>query len=472
LWLIILPVGAVPVVYLLRKISLGAIVAALVAFLLAWLAVRLPTGIVFNLLGRSIELDPLSQVTLSLLFLTTAVLFVITPLCPPFSRAAVHSRIKGREEKIFYPVGLATLGLLVAASLSRHLGITAILIGAAAVLIVFIIQGERLDSTRAALRFLILMSLAIPLFLLAAWRIDLYQLSGGQVTSRALAQIVFFIGFGFALWLAMVPFHGWLTATAAESAPVTAAFVLTAVPIVAFSTLLHLLSELPWLIESASLVNAILVAGVFTALVGGGLASVQRGFGPLMGYAALYNLGGILAVLGLGGAAAPLTIVTALSVRALALTLLAVGASALRMQVAGDGFADVRGIARRLPGAVIALTIGGLTLTGAPLFAGFGPGWQLLGSIAPVNVAGAVAIVSGGLGVTIGYLRGLRAALLPVSKTHAGRLDRSPFISEEPLLLLLLIGLLGGVSLLWGLFPGLLIEWLEQWTTGVSIPIP
>ena len=68
LWLIALPIGAVPVVYLLRRVSVGAIVAAVVALLSAWVAARLPTGVVLNLLGRTIELDRLSQITLSLLF--------------------------------------------------------------------------------------------------------------------------------------------------------------------------------------------------------------------------------------------------------------------------------------------------------------------------------------------------------------------------------------------------------------------
>ena len=69
LWLVLLPIGTVPVVYLLRRVKLAAILAAVMALLLGWLAVQLPTGVVLNLLGRTIELDPLSQVTLSLLFI-------------------------------------------------------------------------------------------------------------------------------------------------------------------------------------------------------------------------------------------------------------------------------------------------------------------------------------------------------------------------------------------------------------------
>ena len=131
-----------------------------------------------------------------MLFVGTAVLFLIPLLCPPYTGGAIHSGIKGKEEKIFYPAGLAILAFFVAASLSRHLGIAAIFIQAAAILTVFVIQGERLDSTRAALRFLTLMSLAAPFFLLAAWRIDLYQLSGGQASAINMEQTIFLVGFG------------------------------------------------------------------------------------------------------------------------------------------------------------------------------------------------------------------------------------------------------------------------------------
>jgi formate hydrogenlyase subunit 3/multisubunit Na+/H+ antiporter MnhD subunit len=471
LWLVVLPLGTVPIVYLLRRVKLGSIVATLIAMVLAWLALRLPTGLVLNVLGRSVELDQLSQAVLSLLFVVTAVLFLIPMLCPPYAGAGLHSGVKGREERIFYSVGLATLALFVAASLSRHLGITAIFIQVAVILTVFIIQGERLDSTRASLRFLTLLSLATPLFLLAAWRIDVYQLNGGVQPARNVQQTIFFVFFGFALWLAVVPFHGWLTIVAAESAPATAAFVLTAFPVVAFSTLLHLLAELPWLVESPQLVEAIILAGVLTSLVGGGLASVQRGFSQLMGYAALYDLGCTLTVLGVGGESAVITILVSLSVRALALILVAIGGSAIRMRVAGDGFAQVQGIARYLPVAITGLLMGGLTLAGAPLLAGFPARWQLLRSVSEVNPILPVLLALGGLGVALGYLRGLRAALAPglPSKSQSRRPVKLTF--QEPPLLLFMIGLVGVICIALGLFPSLLIEPLQQLTLGFPIPI-
>jgi len=477
-WLIALPIGAVPIVYVLRRLGLGAIMAAGVALLLAWFVTWLPTGIILNFLGRSIELDRFSQVTLLLLFAATALLFLIPALLPqtrPKRESRTAASTSWRDNRTFYPAGLAILGLLGAASLSRHLGIIAILIEVAVILTVFVIQGGRVDSTRAALRFLVLMSLATPLFLLAAWRIDFYQLSGGLQTSGNLEQTTLLVGFGFALWLAVVPFHSWLTTTSGESAPATAAFVLIAFPIIAFSTLIHLLADFPWLVESPQAVQALIMGGVATALMGGITASVQRGFSELMGYAALFDLGCTLTLLGLGGETGVITILVSLIGRALALTLIAASTSAIRLRAGSDGFVELREMAQQMPIATAGLTLGGLTLAGTPFTAGFATHWQLLRSMAAVEPGWSVLLALAGLGVALGYLRGFRSTLLPRRLTRSNKGSARPtvvFTVQEPPLLLLLIVLLSAATVLLGLFPAVLIEPLQALGITIAIPIP
>ncbi len=498
LWLIILPLGAVPLVYLLRRVGLGAILAALVALLLTWLVIQLPTGgVVLDLLGRSVELDRLSQITLVIVFTSTALLFLIPALLPAVtapkplwrapgqkSKAAKASRrtavvqvgIKGQEGRAFYPAGLAVLSLFAAASLVRHLGLVAILVEGAVILSVFIIQGGRLYSTRAALRFLTLMSLALPLFLLAAWQLDVYQLSGGVALQAGAQLTALLIAFGLALWLAVVPFHSWLTTTATESAPVSAAFVLIGFPVLAFSTMIHLLTDYPWLVDSPQRVGAIIVAGVATALVGGVLAAVQRGFGELLGYAALFDLGCTLALLGLGGPAGVVTILVGLAVRALAITLIAASISAIRLRADSDGFAEVHELTQQFPVATIGLVLGGLTLAGAPFTAGFAQHWHLLWAMSQVEPTWTALLALAGLGVAVGYLRGFRAMLLPrpTTKNQNGpsAKPRLVFTLQEPLGLFLVISLLIAITVLLGLFPAVLIEPFRILTINIPIPIP
>jgi formate hydrogenlyase subunit 3/multisubunit Na+/H+ antiporter MnhD subunit len=476
LWLIALPLGAAPIVYLLRRIGVGAIVAAGITLLSAWLVLKLPTNITLSLLGRPIALNPLSQVSLALIFAATASLFLtLTLLSFTTERRIAHfGKSTGQEGRVFYPSALIILGLFVAASLSQHLGITAIFIELAAILMVFVIQAQRLESTRAALRFLILISLATPAFLLAAWQIDRYQLSGGVTSLRSIDQIALLIGFGFAVWLAVIPFHGWLTSTATESSPPTAAFVLITFPIVAFSTLINLLVDLPWLADSSYFIDAVIVAGTFTAFIGGILASVQRGFSELMGYTALFNLGCILTILGIGSQAAVITILVSLTVRAVALVLIAASLSTIYLGVTGDGFAQLKGVAQQMPIATMGLLIGGLTLAGAPFTAGFAPFWQLLHSIAEIEERWLALFVFGALGVAIGYLRASRIMLSPVQpiERRVGRGNSYLGLGfTEPILLMILISLLGVVCIIFGVFPSPLIELLQPISNRVLLII-
>ncbi|MBN1219993.1 MAG: hypothetical protein JXM69_13785 [Anaerolineae bacterium] len=472
LWLIVLPVGAVPVVYFLRKTWLGVIVAAGVAAGAAWLALQLPPGLIVNLLGRPVELDRLSQITLALLFAAAALLFLIAFPFAPSKRNQTTFNETSRRGQTFHPVGLATLGVFVAASISGHLGITAILIEVAVVLAVFIIQGRRLESTRAAQRFLVTMSLALPLFLLAAWRIDQYQLGGGIQPATYLVQTAMLVGFGFALWLAVFPCHSWLTTLATEATPSAAALGLITFPLVTLSILMRLLADQPWLTVSTPLAWAMVIAGGGTALAGGILASVQRGFSPLLGYTALYDLGCLLAVLGLGGEAAVITLLVGLTVRALALILIAACLVTIQLHTASDGFAQITGLARRLPVATVGLALAGLTLAGTPLTIGFPLRWQLLQSVVKINPIWPVLLTLAGLGVAIGYLRGLKALLQPATANKKERpsIDVAPGI-HEPLLLVVIISLLGTACVVFGLFPSLLIEPLQKLSMNVPIPI-
>ncbi len=467
LWLVILPLGAAPLVYLLRRTGIGALVAAGVSLVTAWLSLRLPIGSVLTLLGRSFELDRLTQITLTLLFVTAAALFLAAfPFAAP-GQNRVDRRDKPGQGRNFRVAGLVTLSIFVAANLSRHVGITAMLMEMAVIAAIFTIQGRRVESTRAAQRFLVLLSLAVPLFLLAAWQIDRYQLAG-LPPAEDLQQTALFIGFGFALWLAVAPFHGWLTSSAAEAAPPAAAFVLLAFPLVALSILMRLLTAAPWLAASTALPGVILLAGVFTALVGGLLAAVQRGFSHLWGYAALYDLGCTLAVLGLGGETVVVIVLAGLTVRALALSLIAACLSALRLHTAYDGFAEIEGLARRLPVATAGLVIGGLTLAGAPLTLGFPLRWHLLQAITGVDSRWPVLLALAGLGVAVGYLRGLRALL----RYPSSQKERPAVALQEPLLLVIMIGLLGAACLVLGLFPWLLLEPLQSLLAGVVVPLP
>jgi formate hydrogenlyase subunit 3/multisubunit Na+/H+ antiporter MnhD subunit len=143
----------------------------------------------------------------------------------------------------------------------------------------------------------------------------------------------------------------------------------------------------------------------------------------------------------------------------------------LQLQVPSDGFAQIRGTAYKMPVATAGLVIGGLTLAGAPLTAGFAPYWQLLRSMADVDLVWLVLLVVGGLGVTIGYLRGVQAALSYERYEGSQAAVGKQVSIGEPWPLLIIIALLGITSVVLGFNPSLLIDSLQAVSAGVTFPI-
>lgn len=397
-WLIVFPLIFLPPIYLLRRWMVGALLAILVCLISAYLAWEIvPQDELLRFLGRPIRFDHISAYVIALLCLVTAGLFFVSLNVP--------------QGWSFYPLGLLILTLFTAAIINRHLGIIALIIEIVVLLSVFIIQGGRLGSIRAALRFLVMMTLAVPLFLLAAWQIDQYRLNLDN--APFLSQAALLVGGGFSLWLGVAPLHGWLSSIAAEAKSGIAAFVFITFPAVATLILLHLLESSPWLADIPRATEIMILAGLFTAVVGGGFASVQRAFGPLMGYAALFDLGASLIALGLRTELGQMIVIFSILVRASALVLIAASSAALEFRAEGDVFQQVRGLAKSLPLPTIGLIAGGLTLAGAPFTAGFVARWLLLQSLASIDPRWPLLILLGSLGVAIGYIRGLSSLIDP-----------------------------------------------------------
>jgi multicomponent Na+:H+ antiporter subunit D len=373
-------------------------------------------------MGRPFLFDPLTQHVLVLLYVMAAVLFLIAWRLP--------------QGRALFPFGLLLLGLLALAGMSRHLGVTALVITLAAIGAMPLLQGRQSGSTRAAWRFLMVMLLALPFFLLAAWRVDLYR--EDVENAIYLAQAALFVALGMSLWLAVVPWHGWLTAIGAESPPVAAALVLTGFPLMALVKLVQVLNEATWFTWNEPTGRLILLAGLVSAAIGGLLAAVQRGFRPLMGYAALFDLGCLFVALIVRGGD---IFCVGLVIRALGLGLTGGATAAVRLWAGDDGFAALRGAARRIPSTTVALMMGGFTLAGLPLTASFLPRWILLHDLAQVNLSWGWLLIGGSVGVAVGYLRGLRAMLSAPANSAGERPSSAPRLATIFLMALTLLSL-------------------------------
>jgi multicomponent Na+:H+ antiporter subunit D len=449
LWLVILPVAASPLVYVTRRWGIGVLLAALVAFSSGLLAWNLPPTNPIRLLGRPFLLDALTQHILALLFILAAFLFLAAWQLP--------------QRRSFLSFGLILLGLFAAAGMARHLGFAALTMIMAAIVAVPVIQAGQSGTTRAAWRFLVMLLMALPFFLLASWRVDLYR--EDVENAVYLSQAALFLALGMAIWLAAVPLHGWLTGAGTGAPPLAAVLLLAGFPALALVTLLHVLGEAAWFTWSQQAGRLLLAAGLLSLATGGLMSAIQRGLRPLLGYAALFDLGCLLVALAAGGEGGALAFYAGLAVRGLGLALAGAATAAVSQAAGGDGLVALRGAAYRAPLAAAALLVGGFTLAGLPLTVGFFPRWFLAQQVAQVTGDGWTwLIAASGLAVSAGYLRAARAMLVPAAGAAGGGRAAPSWLATG------LLAALALLSLGLGLFPGPLFALAEGLLRAYPLP--
>ena len=469
--LIALPLLAAGLAYVLRRWSpVAALLAVVTAGALALLCLRLPLDraalvlgqeIAFGqpiiIVGRTLVLDPSGQIWLAFVFGMSAVLFLVAWPLP-----------QGRS---FYPFGLAILSLYVLVILLQTFSLAILAFAISVTLAIFVIQSESSASVRGAQRYLLVTLLAVPLLLAAAWLLEAtLPISGsGQLARQALLPALL----GFGLLVAVFPFGTWMPALAADAPPLATAFVFTCGQAIALYLMLSFLHDAPWIVRDPLTPTVLPLAGLVMVVSGGVMAAVQSDFGRLFGYAALSDLGFLLLALVTGGSQGQALALLHTTSRALTITLYAAALATIRMRASTDHFARLGGVARRLPVAMMGLLVGGLALAGFPLTAGFPIHWavarqtwnwaQPLSTLAEQTSAGAsntagglwpavlvvAALLASSVGIVIGMLRGLSAALGDTSRQD---MERQPFIAS--LLILLLIG----IVIFLGLFPQLFLE--------------
>jgi hydrogenase-4 component B len=261
---------------------------------------------------------------------------------------------------------------------------------------------------------------------------------GLRVTAEALLLL------GFAVKVGLVPFQVWMPRGYA-AAPGPARAVMAGVAVnVGFYGLwrtLALLGPPP-----AWLTSLLLVLAGLTAVLGIAHAAVQTGLQRVIAYSSVENTGLILAGFGValvgaangdrrlvaaGLLAATLQVIAHTLAKSLLFT-----ASAGVEAVGGSGDLEaLRGMARRAPWSGTGLAIGGLTLAGLPLTAGFVSEWFLLEALMQqfrvpgleyrlvLALAGAaVALTAGFAGVTFVRLTGLVVLGPPLPRSQ-GRPD-------------------------------------------------
>jgi formate hydrogenlyase subunit 3/multisubunit Na+/H+ antiporter MnhD subunit len=487
LFLMVLPLALAPVVYLLRRwVLLAASLASATALIVASLCLGLPLDRPVSVFGLEVALGQPMVVLGREFALELAGGFTLGFVCLIATIAFLFAwRIS--QGGLFLPLGLIILSLLSAAVMIRHFVFAVLFLWVASIIVIFIIQGDRQGPSlrlgsvqatglragpgRGALRYLVMVSLAVPPLLVTPWLIDLQAVNPDNLALLRYATVL--LAIGFAILLAVVPFHSWVSAVAADAPPVVAAFVLTVTNAVVILLMLNLLQSYPWLSEDPQVFSLLRLGGLLMAALGGLLAFAQRDFGHLMGYAVLSDTGCTLVALGVASPTALTAALLQVAHRSVGLMLTAMGLAVVRQRAGSGSFANpstalrqaqdtssghrLGGVARRLPLSTAGLILGGLSLAGMPLTAGFPGRWTIYRLLSAPDLA--LVLLLSGAGVAFGYLRGLSTLLKPSTE---------PTVKREPLIASLII--LGMIILcLWlGLRPQWLLPPIQRVVEGFS----
>ncbi|GAB4579648.1 MAG: monovalent cation/H+ antiporter subunit D family protein [Anaerolineales bacterium] len=384
--------------------------------------------------------------------------------------------LAARPGKLFVPLGMICVILWVGALSVEPFLYAALFLEIAVVVSVPFLRPPGGEAGPGVLRFLAFQTLGLPFILFTGWML-------GQVSPEltAPAQLVLpatLVGFGFALLMAVFPFHTWLPMLAEEAHPYAAAFIFFMLPIVVALFGLGFLNEFPWL-RNAPPVYALLSGVGFLMTVTGGVwaafdfSARRRSFRPkprhlarIMGFATVVATGISLLAISLGNAAGLELFFGLLIPRALIFLLWAIALSLLQKQAGTLDFLQMQGVGRKLPAITVALTLAQFSMAGFPLLAGFPVRVLLLGQLAESNMLGAIGIMFGNLGLLVAAVRTL--AVLVMTPTHSASPALVATISPET------IGqrlwLVGGVILLFllGLFP----QWLAPIIARLPLGFP
>lgn len=362
LLLILFPISMAASAFLLRRspgltifIALGTVIAQLL------IAAQIPLDDPTRFLGVTLSLSALNRLFL-LLFLAVG----------GFTFAAAYHLPHGEN---FVPIALLTLGQVSAVLLLQDPFITTLLLvatGLTAVLAIVDLPAgaSQLVGTRAiatALKYLVLMVVAGVLMYIGVVLTDIFR-PGERPDQPSLASFILaLLTAGFALRLALIPFHTWLVDLVENAQALVAALVITLLNTSSLLVLVFSFQSFPTLlIESGAALGVMRLGALVSTLLAGLLAVGPASLRRTLAYLILYDCGMVfyglasVSTLGLAGA-----IFGALN-QTIAVTLIFVSLGLLERPDGRPPTAARRDMLRRWPVAGAGLLAGGLALLGVP----------------------------------------------------------------------------------------------------------
>ena len=453
LWILLPGVTAIALFFLRRWKRVSIIVAIAISLGLGVLTVTLPVGSPLAFGSLSLKLNDTLYFFGRQFVLGAADLSLLTLVYGSLA-FWLGAAYLAHVHWFFLPSSLGMVALLTAVLSVDPFLYAALLIELVTLLSIpmLVVPGQVLG--RGILRFLTFQTLSMPFILYAGWMLSGVESGSGQIVLLARASLL--MGLGFALMLAIFPFHTWIPMLMEESHPYAATFVLNMLTLVVLLFGLGLLNRYEWLRTSPTFYAILAVAGVLMILTGGGLAAFEHHLGRILGYTVMVEVGYSLLAISFS-AEIGLGIFFALLVpRVIGLGVWALALSVLQEKRGDLSFQANQGSARELPFAAVSLVIAHFSSVGFPILAGFPARVYLWELLAERDLPLTVGLFLGTLGLLVAALRTL---ILLVT----GPDERPQRIKEN-----IWVRLTLGIGMLSLLLAGLIPQWFSPFLVSMQ----
>ncbi len=256
---------------------------------------------------------------------------------------------------------------------------------------VLIAMGPDRRGLTAAYQYLIMGTIGATFILIAVGLLymvtgtlnmaDLANLLPALGQSRTVRVAFAFLTVGIGLKLAMFPLHLWLPNAYAYAPHVVSAFLAATATKVAVYVLVRFIYDVfgsSFAFDSMPLQFILVVLGAAAVLSGSTIAIFQHNIKRMLGYSSVAQIGYMI----LGLSLASVSGLTATLVHLLNHSLMKGGLflalACMAFQLGGTRLVDLAGAGQRMPWTSAAFVVGGLSLIGVPLTAGFISKWLLV----------------------------------------------------------------------------------------------
>lgn len=368
IWIAIPIVCSIFLVVIKEKKRIVSIIGGSVAFLLFLLAVVFPKNLIVSLGSRTFEFSD-SVILLGRSITINSGLLPFVALAYLITSLWLYGSGWFSIMSWFCPLSMLITPILIFSLAVQPFLYAALLIELAILLSVPILSPIKIQESKGTLRFLIFNTLAMPMILISGWMLS--GIDTVPTTNPLVLRATIFLLLGFALWLAIFPFHSWLPLVYETGFSWQISFINSIMPITFLMFLLTFFDRYAWLRSIPNFYNIIDSIGVIMIVVGSIFLTIQTHIGRAFGYAVMIETGFSLLAIGLAPQGGLNWLFMSFLPRILSYWLWSFSMSAIQEHSHTLSISSLKGYIYHHPFQCVGILIGQLSLAGLPLLASF-----------------------------------------------------------------------------------------------------